>query len=298
MSQPTPPPNALTPADAELLELYLDGQLSGDRAAQAEVRISQVPAMQTAVTQQERIDNSLKQQFESPAVSDAFLQQLLSTKQAGQESEASPVEEAPLVEEASPKVVLRTDDDVRRQRRTQLLAVAATLACVSLWGTYGLDQLKQLWQPNEGYAKLTVAQVYREAVQSGFEPDWLCEDDQQFAQTFADRQGQGLLLEPLPEGVRMAGLAYLKGFARKATSMFAYVENEPVLVMVGRTESVSESLLKADEELGISVFTRRLGELTLVEVTPFDTPRVLSSLRLAEVPAKPTGHVPGAPWTE
>lgn len=287
MNQPTPQPDALEPADAELLELYLDGQLSGDRAAQAETRISQVPAMQAAIAQQERIDGSLKQQFQPPAVSEAFLQTLLAGKEGGLE----PVEEEP------PKVVLRASE-AGRQRRMQLLAIAATLACVSVWSAFGWNELQQLWQPRQGYAQLTVAEVYQEAVRTGFEPDWLCEDDQQFAQTFADRQGQALLLEPLPEGVQMAGLAYRQGLTPQATSMYASVEGQPVLVMVGRTSLVSESLLEADSERGLAVFTRRLGGLTLVEVTPFDTPRVLDSLTLAKVPAAPTGHVPGAAWPE
>lgn len=297
MNQPTPQPDNLEPADAELLELYLDGQLSGDRAAQAETRLSEVPAMRAALAQQEQIDSSLKRQFQPPALSEAFMQKLL----AGSEETAEPLE-AQLPEERSPeeeplKVTPRTSD-ASYQRRMQLLAIAASLAAVTVWSVSGWEQLNRLWQGPRGYARLTVGEVYQNAVQRGFEPDWLCEDDQQFAQTFADRQGQGLLLEPLPEGARMAGLAYLDGLTPRSTSLFALVEDQPVLVMVGRTELMPKPLLKADEELGITVFTRRLGGLTLVEVTPFDTPRVMNSLTLAEVPAAPTGHMPGAPLPE
>lgn len=287
MNQPTPQPDNLEPADAELLELYLDGQLSGDRAAQAETRLSEVPAMRAALAQQEQIDNSLKRQFQTPALSEAFMQKLL----AGSEETSEPLEEESL------KVTPRTPDASYR-RRMQLLAIAASLAAVTVWSVSGWEQLNRLWQGPKGYARLTVGEVYQNAVQRGFEPDWLCEDDQQFAQTFADRQGQGLLLEPLPEGARMAGLAYLDGLTPRSTSLFALVEDQPVLVMVGRTELVPKPLLKADEELGITVFTRQLGGLTLVEVTPFDTPRVMNSLTLAEVPAAPTGHVPGDPLPE
>lgn len=284
MNQPTPQPDALEPADAELLELYLDGQLSGDRAAQAEARIAQVPAMQSALAQQERIDSSLRQRFQPPAVNDDFLQAL----RAGGAVPSEPAEET------LPQVTPRSRD-ANHQRRMQLLALAATLACVSVWGSLGWDGVMEVFQPRQGYAQFTVAKVYQRAVRRGFEPDWLCEDDQEFAKTFAERQGQALLLEPLPDGVRMAGLAYLNGLTPQATSMFAYVEDQPVLVVVDRTELITESLLEADKERGLAVFTRRLGGLTLVEVTPFDKPRVLGSLLLAEVPTEPTGHVPGTP---
>ncbi|MEM9352633.1 MAG: hypothetical protein AAGA92_06450 [Planctomycetota bacterium] len=286
MSESTPQPDALDPADAELLELYLDGQLAGDRAAQAQARIAEVPAMQAAVAQQEQIDGSLKRQLQAPAVSDDFLQSLVAGGKAV-EGDPSAADEAPLVT-LPPR-------DANRQRRTQLLAVAASLACVALWGSFGWDQLKLFWEPAGAYPQISVAQVYQGAVDRGFEPDWLCEDEQEFAQTFADRQGQALLLEPLPEGIRMAGLAYLDGFTPQATSMFAYVDDRPVLVMVGRRDEVSSSLLDGDPAKGIAVFTRKLANLTLVEVTPFEEPRVLDSLTLAEVPSAPTGRVPGAP---
>ncbi len=286
MSDPNPQPDPLQPADAELLERYLDGQLEGERAAEAEARIAQSPAMQAAVAQQEQIDGSLKRQLQAPAVSDDFLQSLMAAGKAA-EGNASAADEAPRVT-LPPR-------DANRQRRTQLLAVAASLACVALWSTFGWEQLKLFWEPAGAYPQISVAQVYQGAVDRGFQPDWLCEDEQEFAQTFADRQGQALLLEPLPEGVRMAGLAYLDGFTPRATSMFAYVDDQPVLVMVGREDEVSGSLLQGDRQRGIAVFTRSLSGLTLVEVTPFEEPRVLDSLTLAEVPPAPTGRVPGAP---
>lgn len=292
MSESNLQPGELQPADAELLELYLDGQLSGERLMEAKKRISQVPAMQRAAMQQERINHSLKKQFQPPAVSEAFLQTLLAGGTQPNESLNEPVAEAVVVAPAKPP----SDAQARRQRRMQILAIAASLACVAMWSSFGWDQLKQLWQPNGGYEQLTVAQVYRDAVEQGFKPDWLCEDDQEFAKTFADRQGEGLLLKPLPEGIRMAGLAYLSGFTPQATSMLAYVEEKPVLLMVGRKDLVSEASLAINSEQGISVFTRQLGELMLVEVTPFDKPRLLDFVTTAEVPTAPTGHVPGTPY--
>lgn len=287
MTQPTPEHDAMQPADAELLELYLDGKLAADRMEEARSRIAEVPAMQHAASQQQLIDEGLKRQFQPPAINEQFLEKL---KAAGDKN-SSPAQHD------SPKVVPRSVAlGNRRQQRTRLLAVAASLACLVAWGTFGLDGLKQFWtSPSNRYAMLTVEQVYQQTVDNGFKPDWLCEDDQEFAQTFADRQGQGLLLKPLPPGVQMAGLAYIRGLTPQATSMLAKVDDQLVLIMVCRKRLVSESLLAHSGEHQVSIFERELGDLIAVEVTPHSEPRILDYLYAAEVPAEPTGHVPGTP---
>lgn len=263
--------------DTELLELYLDGQLSGERAAHAEARIAERPALQAVVQQQARIDDALKRNFQPPAVSDDFLAQLL----------ADPAETQ------QPAVVAPADP--LRQRRRRLFSVLAVAASLVLCTGIGLQIWRSLLPPAGGYGIRHVAQIYDDAVRSGFEPDWLCEDDQEFAQTFADRQGQGLLLDTLPKEVRMAGLAYLDGFTLQATSMFAYVGDQPVLVLVARTPLVPAAAIEPSPERDVSIFTREIGGLTIVEVSPLDEPRVMDSLRIAEVPETPTGHVPGTP---
>lgn len=289
MVNATPQPDDLSPADAELLELYLDGQLTGTEAERAEGRIAEVPKMQAAVEKQDQINRSLKQHFVMPEVSDDFLQSYLHERAAGEQAEQSP----PIVELASRESQPKKSADLSRQRRSQWLAALTMAACLMVWGTFGWGHLKSMLWPENGYDQRMVAQIYEDAVDSGFKPDWLCEDDQEFAQTFAERQGQGLLLEPLPEGARMAGLAYLEGFSPKATSMFAYVDEQPVLLMVGRTKLVSTDSLRLDKKQNLNLFKRQLGDLTIVEITPLDEPRIMHLLTAAEVPESPTGHVPG-----
>ncbi|MEN1681636.1 MAG: hypothetical protein AAGJ46_18800 [Planctomycetota bacterium] len=286
MTKPTPnsdgaKPVDPRPGDAELLERFLDGELAPTESAAAEKRFAEDSGVQQAIEIDGLINASLRRQFQAPSVDERFLERLL-------EPPASP--------DAERKKVAPRTAASKRDKWMRVLAVAVTLACAYIWGTSGWQQLRELWEPQGGYSERAVAQVYQEAVQTGFQPAWLCEDDQEFAKTFAERQGQGLLLKPLPKGVRMAGLAYLSGVTPNATSMMAYVDDKPVLVMAARTALLPSSLLKPDPGQGVEVFTRQLGELTLIEATPLGEPRVLPYLVTGEVPPAPTGHVPGTPY--
>lgn len=274
-------PESISPQDADLLELYLDGQLSDDRAAEMDRRLAAEPALKAIAERQELVDASLGRLFKAPKVDAAFLAELGANDLPSEQQQVT----------LPPKPELQQARDWRQTG----LAVAALLACVMTWTFYGWDQLQNLFSPAGGYEQITVAQLYQDAVQAGFEPDWLCKDDQEFAQTFYDRQGAGLLLRPLPEGVRMAGLAYRQGFTKRATSMFAYVEDKPVLLVVAQSAKVEAELLRNDSDQDVSIFTRKLGDLTLVEVSPLDQPRLLDYVYRAEVPQAPTGHVPGTP---
>ena len=286
MSQPNPNSEKLSPADAELLELYLDGQLEAERSAHFEKRIAAEPGLKAVVRQQTELDGLLGQWCQPPAVDSTFVARLGDGDSASHDQQPS---------EQPDKVVLRaTKPRSPESWRQRGLAAVALLACALTWVFFGWEQLKSLVTPEQGYTQTTVAQLYQDAVQAGFEPDWLCKDDQEFAQTFHDRQGTGLLLNPLPQDVRMAGLAYREGFTEQATCMFAYADEQPVLVIAARSAEISERLLQVGDQ-GLSVFTRELGDLTLVEVSPLDRARILEFFYESEVPSEPTGHIPGAP---
>ncbi len=259
---------------AGALEKYLDGQLSDSEAESLADRMGE-DALQAAVSQQQTIDNSLRSSFAPPPIDLAFLSKLQA--------------------EAGDDVVVVAPRMSARERQTRWAAVLLSVACVLAWILVGSGQLVELLTAPAPYGQRSIAQVYQSSVDSGFRPDWRCEDDQQFAQTFLDRQGQGLLLETLPQGVQMAGLAYLPGITEHATCMFARVDGVPVLVVVERSERLPDSLQQANSGDSLSVFTRQLEDLTLVEVTPLSEPRVLDFLQPGEVPAEPTGHVPGEP---
>lgn len=224
----------------------------------------------TALQQQDAIDASLRRQFVAPPMPAELL---------------SRIEES-----ASPDVSVATSKTTSRRTLPNWAIAAILLIGVGAW----LFQARQLFLPDDsGYEQVGVVAIYQAEVDRGFEPDWFCEDEKRFADTFAERQGQGVWLRPLPEGVRMAGLAYLKGLTADATSVMAWVDDKPVLVVVEKTNKVPGRLLRADEGSSVNVFAQQIGDLTAIEITPFDEPRVAPSLYLREPPAEPTGRVPG-----
>lgn len=289
------------PVSPEQLELFLDGQLTGEAANHVEAAIQENVAAQRVIAKQGQIDESLKRQFQPPAVSRSSWVELAEKAAAGQltdsELDAATQPTSAELQLADQKQTAANGAEKTRQRRTLVLALAASIACIALWGSRW-EQLSSIWQtPTGGYGTQTVAQIYQTSVDAGFKPDWFCEDEQRFAQTFEERQGQGLLLRPLPEGIRMAGLAYLNGFTPMTTCMLAHIDDEPVLVLVAKTERIEQSQLTESGDLAI--FTRVIGELTLVEVqpaslSPSDAPRLLPHFYAAATPEEPTGKVPGS----
>ncbi|MEO0531403.1 MAG: hypothetical protein AAF266_12640 [Planctomycetota bacterium] len=238
------------------------------------------PEAVTAVLQQEEIDASLRRQFAAPELPASLLARL------GADSTA----EAPAGPAAS--VTLPTDSPAKPRRTLPNWAVAAVLLLgVGAW----LFQARNFFAPDDsGYEQIGVVAIYQAEVDRGFEPDWFCEDEKRFADTFAERQGEGVWLRSLPEGVEMVGLAYLKGLTAEATSLMARADGEPVLVVVERTEKVPGRLLRPDKDSDIKIFSQQFGDLMAIEITPFDEPRVAPSLYLREPPAEPTGRVPGS----
>lgn len=175
---------------------------------------------------------------------------------------------------------------------TYLLAASLLVACAGLWGR----QIVVMWREAEAnrYESLPLASIYQSAVDSGFQPAWKCEDDKQFAETFAYRQDVPLFLASLPQGTSMLGLSYLQGFTPQGTVMLARVEGEPVMVLVDRTNRLDDIMSQPEPQGGLRRHVIELGPLTLIELSRADSPKVAPSLQILDsVPKSDTGRVPG-----
>ena len=255
----------------ERFERLLDGVLSGEDAAAATREAEDEPSLREEAALQARVDDALRRIYRPPEF----------------ELTVEAVEEP----HEKPAVAGRAETPPRTAHQYWLVA-ALLLVCLGLWGRQGLV----LWRDHKAsqYETLTVAQVYRNCVESGFKPDWRCEDDREFAKTFYERQGQAVRLGPLPIGMSMTGLAYVRGLTKDATTMLARVDGEPVMIFVEKTDRTPTEGLDGDGS--VCVHSTTLGPLTLVEVSPFETLKVAPHLQLlGEVPEQDTGRVPGEP---
>jgi hypothetical protein len=247
-------------AGSDPLDAYLDGTmdpveqeafargLEDDRARSDEVKLDQ------------RIGRSLRELFAAPEPLDAD-QMLTELRRA-----AGSVQAAPAASRSPTR------------RRLYWTVVVATAAAVA-WAAVAW-QLLERTAPEVAFAERPLHEVYSRAIAEGFQPYWECEDDEQFRAVFLERQGESLRLDPLPDGSRMLGLAYLGGLSPMTTAMLAEVGADRVVVFADRVErDVPQPPPPAAS--GLHLFRKVLGPLVLYEVTPLDSPQVFDALRLS-----------------
>ncbi|MEW6251274.1 MAG: hypothetical protein AB1716_11550 [Planctomycetota bacterium] len=139
---------------------------------------------------------------------------------------------------------------------------------------------------DQGYAVKpwrTFEMVYRDEVDAGFQCEWECKTEREFAGTFHKRFGQGLLLGKLPAGARALGLSYCNTLSKRTVILLARVQEQPVLVFIDQPGKYQD--LNVAPNSGLHLFKRDLGGLVLCEVTPLDRPWVLDAFYDPQQPA-------------
>jgi hypothetical protein len=271
------------PQHDEQLEAYLDGLMNdAERAAFGEF-LRNDPALRRQVDLQARIDGALEHLFHVEAPS----REQIAAALAGAVDSPPTLESAPVV--AHPALAARTAaPKVAYGSRTYWatigLAAAAAIALVAAsleWHRPAADA--------PYFAARPLADVYRDAIASGFEPTYDCHEPERFAATFRQRQGQPLQLLAMSPAMRMMGLAYAGGLSRQTTAMLCRVDGEPVMVFVDR-KSADQANAAEVSGTGLHVFRDEREGLVFYEVTPFDTPRVMQLLAPApggtEIPTR------------
>jgi anti-sigma factor RsiW len=249
----------------ELLR-YLDKQLSDAETADLQRRLANDESAQRwlaqLLAQEDQLAHALKRTFVPPEKSVA-------------EIEAWFVDD---LKEAAPAVSLGQGSRSRRSMLIAGCAVAAALTGVMLVANWVRPKkVAPFFEPR------SLAAIYTETVHNGFQPYYLCDDEERFAQTFAKRQGVRLRLAPLPPKRSMAGLSYLGGSSRDATAMLCFVEDRPVVVFVDQAENQRHAV--SDVPAGESLFVHesKLGDLVLWEVSPFAQPMMMQFLLVEEL---------------
>lgn len=278
-----------TPEHApDALDAYLDGLLEGEELSAFENRLEQDPKLREQVDRQRHIDKSLKRIYAESAGGDIV---------TGVSAGGSGSSVMNRVTEAVDAMAARASDSAASlagsspgswrlfSRRGLSIAAILVLGALSIWNI--VDQLPGLFSSSEQkidrYAAKpwrNMATVYAEAVETGFAPDWVCETDRIFADTFQDQLGQKLLLGPTPAGVAAVGLSYTNTITDLTICLLARVDEQPVIVFIDRAERDGDHR-GADQLLpegsGLKLFSRQIGTLVLHELTPLAEPKVLAS---------------------
>jgi hypothetical protein len=247
----------------EMLEKYLDNQLSDSERREFEVLVDQQQGgLAEAIELQAKIDDSLQRICAPPTLPSFVLPSLESLKTEDQQSplaDASNFLLGGLDQALDSQDVDHSDDQLqpgatggysgdvhhhdvgertsgpRRSRfwTTALVSSAAAL----IWLFVGLQFFSTPPIEEVAFEQIPLSDVFLRTVDEGFKPYWFCDDPVTFANTFQVRQGVPLKLEVLPSNSEMLGLAYLAGVSNKSTSLLALVDDQPVLVMVDRIEN-------------------------------------------------------------
>ncbi len=162
----------------------------------------------------------------------------------------------------------------RPRRRVGRLAVAAAVAG-GLVGVWLIAQNLVPARPREGAYQAqpwrAMQTVYRDLVNEGFQPLWVCKDDQEFADSFRSVYHQALLLAEIPPHTTTLGLSYCNSLTARTTCLLATAGGEPVVVFVDRIER--DQPQTAPE--GLYLHRRQIGRLVLYELSPLEEPAVL-----------------------
>lgn len=261
------------------LERYLDGLMEESEKEQFEAVLASDPDLAKEVEQQLEIDTAIRNQFKAPEVTLSFLDDFLTDGTAATEEKAPSTE--PVIAETRSSGLERIDtaaDEPHGKRgKYLLLAIAASLA----WAVVAAQFYYRGGQGDQAIAfrPRPLTDLYQECLNDGFEPYWVCDNDEVFAATFQSRQGIPLVLANLPSDRSMVGLSYLAGISRNSTSVLARVGGVPVIVFVGRLESDWKPEVGFFQEQGLNVFRSQSDELVFYEVSPLDSKEITQYLK-------------------
>ncbi|MEM8494076.1 MAG: hypothetical protein AAF663_01660 [Planctomycetota bacterium] len=279
MSERQPPnPNPEPPREPDAaLDQYLDGLMSEAEASEFEARLASDPALHAAVETQRAIDRSLLAFGRHDA---NHLEACLAGLK--DHDDASTDGDGPLPMHSLPAPTHAGAPARPWWLRVGAIAAAVALAGVAAWmwlGGWASSPPTSYPDPQT----VVIAEVYELALANGFEPEWVCETDQEFRDTFRDRLGQAVSLRPLPDDRVALGLSYLPRARESTVYLLAEAEGQPVLVFFDRTFLLR--YYELDPPDGLFLHRGRAGGLDVLELSPLPEPKFLDFL----VPVEPSG---------
>ncbi len=237
------------------LDAYLDGRLSRDEADEFEKQLRANDAQRAEVDLQRQLDSALRRRFAPPDL-------------------ARQLFDAVFVEKEQPARAEHLAPAHAGRKRHWLWTVAMGLSIVAA----GIICLSWPRTKAPQHAQITLTQIYVSSIRSGYRPILHGKDNHRIAAVFKERQGQPLVVEPLPEGSTLLGLSYCGGFSPLTTTVVCKVDGQLVMVFVDRAEL--ENAINHPPNRKARIYRRILGDLVLYEVSPYGQPRVLDRIKL------------------
>ena len=240
----------------DTLERYLDGLLDSDRRANFERRLSQDPQLRHTVDQQARIDDAIKRLHPLPA-------------------------NVPTLDEIhAASADKRAHTSAPRENVWAKLAIAAGLLIATTAGVSVYEMRDLIWPaPTPSPPPpMSLSQTYAFEVEHNLTPDWVCENEAQFADTFENHTTLALAMPEATDTFAPIGLSPRRTqLHRRTLCLLARVDGRPVIVFAAPLESDVSPMPPTDAKLHL--IRHQIGSAVFYELTPFKDARVLNRLR-------------------
>lgn len=274
-----------SPSPTDRLEAYLDGALTGEDLAAFQRELAANPALRAEIEAQERINDSLGRLFARDAAvrlpGDATITVADDPPTALPTAQSAPALRlaGSQAAQAAPTPVPAT---ARRSLRSNVLVGIAAMLALTFGGLYVTGWLGPADFFGSSRPVVQPWQVYERKVSTGFNPDWVCENDEQFIKVTNDLWGESLLARGT-DLIQIVGWSYYEPvFSASTGVLLTKVEGTPVIVVMDRKEK--DRKLRIPESKGLQLFREEKGNVVLYEVTPYKEPRVLPVIRTGPFP--------------
>jgi hypothetical protein len=122
-------------------------------------------------------------------------------------------------------------------------------------------------------------ELYQKLSDAGFTPEVACTTPEKFKEWTRDNVGEALTPQVGVPGLELVGWSTSRTFSPYTGVLIAKVDGRGVLVMLDRAAPGGDASGKVGPHLW--AFPGKIGEVGVVEVTPFDTPRVIPTIKPA-----------------
>ena len=223
------------PIDQQL-DAYIDDQLTPEQRADFERHLAANPELRDQLELQQHIDASITQSFQP---------------------QSKPIHHT--------RRTLFSRDTLFAAAAAVIILASVSLVYQHLFTTTDIKKSPAL----------TMQQFYDREIDEGFTPDWVCETDEEFANTFKNNVGVPMLVSNLPNDVNLLGLGYARVLTNNTTIVFARVDNQPVVLFVDR---VTPPAQLPPVSPGYNRFHREIDGIHIYELSPLAEPRLMDHL--------------------
>jgi len=158
----------------------------------------------------------------------------------------------------------------QRLRFGAILALAASLLIACLY----------IYWPRKEFRIGPVQSTYARLDRTGWNPDFTCKTDEEFAVKVKERLGTAMVIPMSTLGVVLDGWGYAQDYdggplSNSTMYLLTHVDGKRVLVLIDKKKNDRELFLPPDSTL--TLHRRKIGDLILYEVTPWPTSKAIDA---------------------